>query len=126
MPLDNRYKTLDLQCFPDIYPYGENGQHSDRSIRLTDFEFIKSRLKSKHSQFRLNQQYLFYLLNDNNIRQLNSGIFHKMNVTNPRERYTAASYLEKLSNEELEGNLNTLYSQGYAIRNNFGVYQETI
>jgi len=94
IPLDNRIKDLDVKCFPDLYPYGVNGQHEDRNVRITDFEYIKMRFMSQHSQFRLNIQYLFYLLHDNNMRQLNSGIFHKMNVTNPRERYTAAFYLE--------------------------------
>jgi len=51
-------------------------------MKLHNHEFIKCRLKSK--QYRLNQQYLFYLLN--NIRQLSRGIYHKMNVT--RDRYT--------------------------------------
>lgn len=45
------------------------------------------------------------------MRQLNSGIFHKMNVTNPREKYTAASYLEQLSNQQLESNLSTIFSK---------------
>ncbi|KAL6427133.1 hypothetical protein ACFW04_008635 [Cataglyphis niger] len=57
-------------------------------------EFIKCRLTSKHPQYRLNQQYLFYLLNDANIRQLSRGIYDKMNITNSRVRYTAAEYLE--------------------------------
>ncbi|XP_066585898.1 uncharacterized protein [Prorops nasuta] len=110
-PLDSRSHDLDVKCFPDLYPYGINGQHENRSVRLTNFEFIKSRLMSKHPQFRLNIQYLFYLLHDNNMRQLNAGIFHKMNVTNPREKYTAATYLEKLNKEQLETNLNTIFAR---------------
>lgn len=97
VPLDNRNKSLDLMCFPNSYPYGCNGQQEDRPIRLTHSEFIKSRLMSKHSQFRADQQYLFYLLNDANNRQLSSGVFYKMNTTNPSERFTAGTYLEKLS-----------------------------
>lgn len=38
VPLDNRTKDLDIKCFPDLYPYGVNGQHEDRSVRITDFE----------------------------------------------------------------------------------------
>lgn len=111
MPLDNCHENLDLQCFPHLYPYGCNGQNQDRSRRLTQAEFIKSRLMSKYSQYRQDQQYLFYLLNDSNIRQLNSGIYYKFNITNPSERFTAASYLEKLSRQELEGNLNAIFSR---------------
>ena len=109
MPLDRWTKSLDLLCFPD--PYGVNYQNEDRIIRLSEFEFIKTRLLSKHSQFRRNLQYLFYLLNDNNMRQLNNDIYHKLNVFNPRDRYKAAQYLEKLSEEELEANLNTIFGR---------------
>lgn len=49
--IDSRDKILDLLCFPDLYPFGKNGQCEQRSIRLPDGEFIKSRLMSKHSQF---------------------------------------------------------------------------
>lgn len=109
IPLNNRNKDLDIKCFPDLYPYGMNGQHKNRSVRITNFEYIKMRLMSQHSQFPLNAQYLFYLLHDHNIRQLNGGIFHKMNDINPREKYTASTYLEQLSKQQLESNLNTIF-----------------
>jgi len=76
LPLDNRVKFLDLLCFPDLYPFGVNGQHETRQIKLHDYEFIKCRLTSKHSQYRLNQQYLFYLLNNANNLQLSRGIYY--------------------------------------------------
>ncbi|XP_067206958.1 uncharacterized protein [Linepithema humile] len=110
LPLDNREKCLDLLCFPDLYFFGINGQHETRQVKLHDHEFVKCRLMSKHPQYRLNQQYLFFLLNNTNIRQLNRGIFHKMNVTNPQVRYTAAEYLEAMSKELLESDLTTIFS----------------
>jgi len=108
--LDNREKDLDLMCFPDIYPFGINGQRETRQVKLYDHEFIKCRLTSKHPQYRLNQQYLFYLLNDANICQLSRGIYHKLNVTDPRICYTAAEYLDAISKELLESNLSTIFS----------------
>jgi len=77
LSLDNREKFLDLLCFPDLYPFNVNGQHESRQIKLHDHEFIKVRLTSKHPQFRLNQQYLFYLLNNANNRQL-ACIYHNL------------------------------------------------
>ncbi|RLU21769.1 hypothetical protein DMN91_006145 [Ooceraea biroi] len=109
--LDNRNKDLDTKCFPDLYPYGVNGQHEDRCVRITDFEYIKLRLMSEHSEFRTNPQFLFYSLHDNNMRQLNAGIFHKLNVTDPHEKYTIATYLEQLSNQQLESNVSTIFSK---------------
>jgi len=54
------------------------------------------------------------LLNNANIRQFSRGIYHKINIINPRIRYTAAEYLEAMSKELLESNLNTIFS---ALRN---------
>lgn len=62
-------------------------------------------------RFRLNQQYLFYLLNDANIRQLNAGIFYKLNVTNLNQKLTAQQYLEKIEKGELEGDLMAIFSR---------------
>lgn len=50
VPLDN-HKDLDIKCFSDLYSYGINGQHENRIVQITDFEYIKLRLKSQHSQF---------------------------------------------------------------------------
>lgn len=44
------------------------------------------------------------------MRQLSRGIYHKMNITNPRDRYMAGEYLEAMSKELLESNLNTIFS----------------
>jgi len=85
--LDNRKKNLDLMYFPYLFPFGINGQYETRPVKLHEHEFIKSRLTSKHAQYRLNQQYLFYLLNNANIRQLSRGIYYKTNIINPRIRY---------------------------------------
>ncbi|XP_070517894.1 uncharacterized protein [Cardiocondyla obscurior] len=115
VPLDNREKNLDLMCFPDLYPFGKNGQYDEeRPIKLQKHEYIKCRLTSKYPQFRLNQQYLFYLLHRANIRQLNRGIYHKMNIIDSRSRYTAVEYLEAMSKELLKSNLNAIFS---ALRN---------
>lgn len=63
-PIDNRNKDKDTLCFPDLFNEGKYGQFYHREKKITSAEFIKSRLTSKDSRFRLNLQYLFYLLND--------------------------------------------------------------
>lgn len=109
--LNNRFKPLDLLCFPDLFPNGINGQNEDRPIKLSAFEFIKSKLMSKHAQFRLNTQYIFHGQNDNAIRQMRAGIHHKIYITNPFQQYTASTYLAALSEGELESDLNTIFSR---------------
>jgi len=74
VPMDNRYKYLNIMCFPDLYPESVNGRE-DRNFALLDYLFIRTRLMSKHNRFRLKLQYLFFLLNVN-YRQLNNGIYY--------------------------------------------------
>ncbi|XP_031785938.1 uncharacterized protein LOC116417348 [Nasonia vitripennis] len=109
--LDNRGKDLDLKCFPDLYPYGKYGQHAERKPNLRDFDYIKSRLASKHSQFRLNIQYLFFSLYNNTLRQINAGIFQMLNIINPRYKYTVKEFLQMLNENKLDGNLDTIFSR---------------
>ena len=45
------------------------------------------------------------------MRQIASGIYHKLKVTRPKEKLTAAQYLQLLSKDELEGNLITIFSR---------------
>ena len=99
-PLHFCSHDLDLKCFPDLYPYRMYGQRHQRDVRLRDFDYIRSRLTSKHPQFRLNKQYLFFLLLDYYIRSLNGGIFHMLNVVDPTNKLTAGNFREKLHYDE--------------------------
>jgi len=47
------------------------------------------------------------LSNNANIRQLSHSIYHKMNVTNLRDRYTASEAMHK---DLLESNLTSIFS----------------
>lgn len=59
-PMAHQDKQIDVKCFPHLFCEGLYGQFHDRNIMLPFAEFIKSRLKLKHSRFRLDPQYLFY------------------------------------------------------------------
>ncbi|KAL6420061.1 hypothetical protein ACFW04_011918 [Cataglyphis niger] len=93
-----------------IYPLYEKKTNKTASTLYQMLKIQEMPLKNRQQYYRLNQQYLFYLLNDANIRQLSRGIYHKMNVNNPRVPYTAAKYLEAMSKELLESNLNTIFA----------------
>ena len=45
------------------------------------------------------------------MRRLNEGIFQTMNVINPKSKHTAKDFLQKLSDKDLERNLNTVFSR---------------
>ena len=83
----------------------------NKYTHLRDCDFIKSRLLSKHHQFRTDIQYLFFLLNNHNLRQLNAGIYQTMHVINPRLKYAADEFLKKLVANEAEHNLNTIFAR---------------
>ena len=106
---DSRTKYLDMLCFPDLYPRGIGGQISHREVPLNPAEYVKCILMSCDSRFRLNQQFIFYLLHQATLRQIASGIYHKLKVT--KEKLTAARCLQLLSRDELEGNLTTIFSR---------------
>ncbi|XP_044005441.1 uncharacterized protein LOC122850347 [Aphidius gifuensis] len=107
-PLDPRLKTLDLKCFPNLYPRGINGQHEDRAKKVRDHDFIKQKLCSLKPRFRLDHQYIFFLLQNDTIRRLQAGIYYMLNVTNPRDKYTVKNYLNKLNEGLLEGELTSI------------------
>jgi len=102
---------LDLKCFPVLFPFGNDGEYSDRLVPLIPSEFIKSRLLLMNPTFRTNIQYLFFLLHDSNIRALKAGIYHKLNTKKSSEKLTSLECLELLKNEELEGNLTTIFAR---------------
>jgi len=68
-------------------------------------------MQSRVARFRLNIQFLLYQFHHATICQINDGIFHKLKILRPQEKLTAACYLEKLQNEELEGNLTSIFSR---------------
>lgn len=110
-PIDHRDKELDLKCFPAIYPFGQNGQYCNRLVKLKPTEYIKSRLLSYNPIYRTDSRYLFFLLNEANIRSLKAGIYHKLNITSATEKLTSAECLKRLQNNELEGNLTTIFGR---------------
>ena len=61
-PLDCHQKHLDAMCFPMLFPDGMYGENNPRILRLSNSEYIKSRIWNDDSRFRKDPQYIFYLL----------------------------------------------------------------
>jgi len=85
LPLDSRMKYLDMLCFPDLYPLGIGGQKCQREVPLSAAKYVKCILQSRDPRFRLNQQLFFYLNNQATLRQIASGIYHKLKVVRPSD-----------------------------------------
>lgn len=64
-------KSLDVLCYPELYPTGTNGMYSDRLENVKPALFLKHRFHHKDSRFRKNIQYLLQNLADTMIDQLN-------------------------------------------------------
>ena len=109
--MDNRCKQLDVLCFPDLFPFSIGGLHHTRDVKLDPADYVKTIIQSRDPRFRLNQQFLFFHFHQLTMRQLGSGIYHKLKIIRPHERLTAARYLDMLQNEEIEGNLTSIFSR---------------
>ena len=109
--LNSHCKLLDTLCFPDLYPDGNGGMYHVRQANLGNADYVKTIMQSRIARFRLNIQFLFYHFHQATMRQINAGMFHKLKVLRPQEKLTAARYLEKLENQELEGDLTSIFAR---------------
>ena len=108
-PLDNRQMHLDVMCFPTLFPNGSIGEYHPRPVNLNLAEYIKSRILSEDSRYRLCHAYLFYYLRIKQIKELKGGIFKLLNTVKGPSM-TAAQFVDqvKTSGEFLEKRLCTL------------------
>ena len=100
-----------MLCFPDLFPFSIGGLHHARDMKLDPSDYVKTIIQSCDPRFRLNQQFLFFHFHQLTMRLLGSGIYHKLKIIRPHERLTAARYLDMLQNEEIEGNLTSVFSR---------------
>ena len=76
-PIINRQQHLDALCFPALFPTGKFGKFHPREQKISDSEYIKPRLLNKHSRFRKDPQYVYYLLWQKELRELSSGVYNR-------------------------------------------------
>lgn len=109
--IDNRDINLDLKCFPYLFCEGKNRQCENRQVQLQPSEFAKLLMRSSDPRFRTDPQFLFYLLNQANMRQMNAGIFHKLNITRNTKDLSAKKFIEMIQNNEIESDLRTIFGR---------------
>uniref|UniRef100_A0A1X7V2Q8 ATP-dependent DNA helicase n=1 Tax=Amphimedon queenslandica TaxID=400682 RepID=A0A1X7V2Q8_AMPQE len=100
---------LDVMCFPTLFPTGRFGEYHPRPVNLNLAKYIKSRILSEDSHYRLCHSYLFYYLRLKQIKELKGGIFKLLNtVIGPS--MTAAQFVDqvKTNGELLEKRLCTM------------------
>ena len=99
-------KQLEEMCFPSILTHGVYGmQFSRKAIRD-----VKAILQSPDFRFRMNQQFIFHF-HQATIRQLSSGIYHKLKIFRPKDKLTVGRYLDMVGNDEIEADLTSIISR---------------
>ena len=108
--LSNKLKHLDVLCFPTLFPSGRFGESHDRSTPISLSEFVKSRLLNRDSRFRKDNQYVFYLLWQKEMRELAAGVYNLMKGTR-QHTLPVGDFMDRVSNsdENVEANLSTVF-----------------
>ncbi len=99
-------EQLEEHAFPVLYPKGRFGLGSTRSKQITDLKYIQSRLYNKDSRWRDNVVWLFWALNNFEMRKLqneisilsrikkqNSQLLTAGDLTNPTSESLSKSYM---------------------------------
>ena len=90
---------------------GEFGEHHAHEIKLSNSEYIMSRLWNKDFRFRKDPHYIFYLLRQKELWDLNSGIYNLIKTKKGRPMSVGA-FMDKVdhSDEYVESRLSTVFS----------------
>ena len=108
--LSNKLKHLDVLRFPTLFPSGRFGESHDRSTPISLSEFVKSRLLNRDSRFRKDNQYVFYLLWQKEMRELAAGVYNLMKGTR-QHALPVGDFMDRVSNSDknVEANLSTVF-----------------
>ena len=108
--LSNKLKHLDVLCFPTLFPSGKFGESHSHAVAITASEYAKSRLLNKDSRFRKNDQYVFFLLWQRQIREISPGIYNMLKSTR-QQAMPAGEFVNQVSScdQEVEHNLCTIF-----------------
>ena len=108
-PICSKQKHLEAMCFPYLFPSGNFGQHHERSVKISDSQYVKSRLLNKDGRFRKDAQYIFYFHWQKELRNLNSGIYNLLRKGRNTEMHVS-EFLKQIQclDHKLEVNLSTV------------------
>ena len=79
--LNNKLKYLDVLCFPTLFPNGRFGESHSRKIHISPSEIVKSRLLNKDGRFHKDDQHVFYLLWQEEMRELQARVYNLLKGT---------------------------------------------
>ena len=68
-------------CFPVLFTDGNFGKYHPREVKVSDSEYVKSRLLNKDSHFRKDPQYVFFLLWHKEMREISCGVYNLLKIS---------------------------------------------
>ena len=98
-PVSNKQQHLDVMCFPVLFPNGKFGEFHPRKEKLSNSEYIKSRLYNKDSRFRKDPQYVFYLLWQKEMHAISSGVCNLLKSSR-KPSVSVGMLLEQVNNSD--------------------------
>ena len=109
-PIQSRQTHLDVMCFPTLFPSGQFGEFHPRDTHVSASEYAKSRLLNKDPRFRKDPQYVFFLLWQQEMRQISAGIYNVLKSTG-KGKMPVREFLAGVSksDESIEANLSTIF-----------------
>ena len=107
----------DVMGFPVLFPNGKFGEFHPRKEKLSNSEYIKSRLYNKDSRFRKDPQYVFYLLWQKEMREISSGVYNLLKSSR-KPSVSVGMLLEQVnsSDEHLEAHLCTMLQSVHGMK----------
>ena len=105
------YANIDFCCcFPTLFPSDRFGESHPRDIHISPSEIVKSHLLNKDGRYRKDDQYVFYLLWQKEMRELQAGVYNLLKGTR-QHAMPVGQFIDRIScsDDEVEGNLSTIF-----------------
>ena len=99
LTLGNKFKYLDVLCFPTLFPSGRFGESHPRKVPISASEFAKSHLLNKDGRFCKDDQYVFYLLWQKEMREIAAGVYNVLKSTQ-QQAMPVGEFMDRLSSKD--------------------------
>ena len=103
-------QNISSALFSNHFPTGNFGEHHPRKEKLSPSEYVKSCLLNNDSRFRKDSQYVFYLLWQKELREINAGIYNLLKGSR-QQTMPVKHFISKIdrSNSDVDANLSTMF-----------------
>ena len=79
-PVALHSNNIDCLAFPEIFPRGTGGSTAERTVKLYDADYEKTRLLTSDNNSRRNTQFVFHMAQQKEFRSIKSGIQQASNT----------------------------------------------